>query len=378
MSTGQIDERPIVFHVVTSLDFGGVEKRMEVVAGLDENARLAHRFCAIGGGGKTFGRLGAVGADVVCLGQSPRIASVGALTSLVRLFLRTRPWVVHTHGAEANFHGLLAAWLTGVPVRIGEEIGIPSHRARAKRVFSLVYRAAHRVVGISDAVTAWLVQSGEVPSNKAVRVYNPVLIPAYACIRSRSPGTFRIGFVGRLEPVKNPLALVEAVAFLRDEGYQAELWLVGEGSERPRIERLTRDAGLEPCVRILGYQADPSRYMKECDLYIQPSLSEGFGLALVEAMGAGMPVIATAVGGAPEIIDHGRTGWLLADSTSKSLAEAVRGAMDAEPAALEAMGQAARASVLKRFEPRLYLDQLESLYLGSLLGDETEQDRGEA
>ena len=353
---------PLVIHVLTSFDFGGVERHMEVIASVLEYARMRHTFVALGRGGAVELNLRALGADVQCLEENTKIPSLGAIRCLLKLFLRERPLVVHTHGAEANFHGLIAAWLARVPVRIGEEIGIPSHGLTAKAVFRVIYGAAHRVIGISQSVTDWLIASREVSRRKATRIYNPVHLPK---LKESAPvqfDVFRIGFVGRLEPVKNPLALLEAFNAISTGGIPGELWFVGDGSERVALRERISQLGLTEKVKLWGYQSDPAELIRQCHVYVQPSLSEGFGLALVEAMGCGVPVIATAVGGAPEIIEHGKTGWLLAEASPALIAGALKEAWQIGQEKLGEMGLSARKSVEGRFEPVDYLDGIETLY----------------
>lgn len=353
--------RPLVVHLVTSLNFGGVERHMEVIASVLEHARMRHIFVALGRGGEVELKLRSLGADVRCLEEKTKIPSLGAIKSLLKLFLCERPLVVHTHGAEANFHGLIAAWLARVPVRIGEEIGIPSHGRRAKAVFRLIYGTVHRVVGISQSVTDWLIASREVSRRKAIRIYNPVQLPELK-ENMVQPDIFRIGFVGRLEPVKNPLALLEAFDVISASGISSELWFVGDGSERIALRERISQMGLTEKVKLWGYQSDPAELVRQCHVYVQPSLSEGFGLALVEAMGCGVPVISTAVGGAPEIIKHGRTGWLLPEASPALIAGALNEAWRIGPNKLQEMGLQARKSVEGRFEPTYYLERIESLY----------------
>ncbi|GAB3374837.1 glycosyltransferase family protein [Azotobacter armeniacus] len=356
-----VTSRPSVIHLLTSLNYGGVEKRMEILAEQPE-AEMQHLFCAIGDGGAAERHLKTLGVPVHCLHQPVRIPSQAAILALFRLFRQLRPMVVHCHGAEANFHGLIAARLAGVPVRIGEEIGIPSHSGRARWMFRQLYRTAHCVIGMSSAVTGWLVENGEVPPAKAVRVYNPVKLPVERSGQAATQGALRVGFVGRLEAVKNPLALVEATDLLLTHGVPVELWLIGEGRERERLEAAIRAKELDECVHLLGYQPAPDTYVRQCHVYVQPSLSEGFSIALVEAMGCGVPVIATAVGSAPEIVDPGNTGWLLPEASPAAIAAALEEAWRLDPERLRTMGQRARNAVEGRFEPAHYRERLETLY----------------
>jgi len=353
--------QPLVIHLLASLDFGGVEKHMEILAE-QTKADMRYLFCAIGSGGATERRLKTLGASTHCLHKPTRIPCPVTILALLQLLRQLRPLVLHTHGAEANFHGLIAARLAGVPVRVGEEIGIPNHSPRARLVFRQLYRCAHRVIGISDAVTNWLVDSGEVPPAKAIRLYNPVKLPAKHNGQTLTAGALRVGFVGRLEAVKNPLALIEAAALLYARGVPVDFWLIGEGRERTLLENAIHAQGLDEHVHLLGYHPHPDKYVRQCHVYIQPSHSEGFGLALVEAMGCGVPVIATSVGGAPEIIEPGVTGWLLPEPTPAAIAAALEKAWLLGPQQLRTMGDQACKSIEGRFEPAHYQDRLEMLY----------------
>lgn len=354
--------KPLVIHVLTSLDFGGVERHMELIASAFDHAQMRHIFVALGRGGATELNLRSLGADVRCLQEKTKIPSLPALRSLLKLLNKERPLVVHAHGAEANFHGLIAAWLARVPVRIGEEIGIPNHGLKTRTVFRLIYGMAHRVVGISQSVTDWLIASREAPQHKATRIYNPVRLPELKKSTPAQRDVFRIGFNGRLEPVKNPIALLEAFGEILADDISSELWFIGEGSERIALTERISQMGLTEKVKLWGYQSDPAELIRQCHVYVQPSISEGFGLALVEAMGCGVPVIATAVGGAPEIIKDGETGWLLPKATSELIANALRVAHDFGDKKLSEVGMRGRKSVEGRFEPKEYLSQIEYLY----------------
>ena len=353
---------PTVVHLVTSLDFGGVESHMQTLATHAANSSMQLVFCAIGGGGAVERKLLGVGAEVICLRQPTRLPALSAIAALSRLFWRLRPLVVHTHGAEANFCGLIAAWLARVPVRIGEEIGMPGHGRKARAVFRAVYLLSHRVIGISQAVSDWLVASAEVPRRKVRRMYNPVELPG---LRQQPPpegARFRIGFVGRLEVVKNPVVLIEVVDRLRQAGVDADLWLIGDGSQRQHLEMLAREAGLENAVVFHGYHDDPAPLVRQCHVYVQPSLSEGFGLAFVEAMGCGVPVIVSATGGAAEIVENGVSGWIVPVADGPALTASLLAAHGLGRRELARIGKQARASVETRFQPGEYLSRLHGLY----------------
>lgn len=358
--------RPRVLHVVTVLDFGGVESHMALIGKVREGGDFDHAFCAIGHGGRVAQGLRAAGAQVDCLGLPAAIPSLPALRALLAKLRCERPAVVHCHGAEANFHGLLAAWFARIPVRIGEEIGIPGHGRLARWVFRAVFGGAQAVIGVSSMVTQWLVRNREVGPDRAVTLLNPVALPEGGGSTAPAEAPFRMCFVGRLEPVKNLDALVLAFGRLLRDGARAELWLVGEGSLRGQLEQRVADSGLSGQVRFLGYQPAPDIWMRQCHAIVQASLSEGFGLSLVEGMGCGLPAITTAVGVAPDVVDDGGTGWMIAGFDAAAISAAMARAYDTPRATIAQMGRAARDRVVPLFEPGDYLHRLEGLYAALL------------
>lgn len=356
--------RPCVVHLATSLDFGGVETHLATIAGARASAAYIPVFCALGRGGAVATAMARDGAQVVCLQQPSAIPSLRALVALWRLLRRLRPAVLHAHGAEANFHGLLAGWLAGVPVRVGEEIGIPAHGRLARRVFRACYAFAHAVVGVSEGVTRWLVDSGEVAAGKAVTVLNPVQLPEGRGGTLPPADRVRFCHVGRLEPVKNLDALLHAFAGLAGGGVgpAAELWLVGDGSMRAALEARAQALGIAGQVRFLGFQAEPAGLLRQCHVAIQCSLSEGFGLAMVEAMGCELPVLSTRVGAAGQVIEEGRSGWLVDGFDADALQAGLQRACATPMPRLLDMGRAARATVHSMFTPADYLARVERLY----------------
>jgi len=351
-----------VLHLATSLDFGGVETHLATIAEAHAQAGFEPVFCAIGGGGAAAEAISASGARVECLRLPSTIPSPRAVIALVRLLARLRPAVLHTHGAEANFHGLLAGALARTPVRIGEEIGLPAHGTLARRAFAACYRSAHAVIGVSEGVTRWLVASGEVPASKAVTVVNPVRLPEGRGDAVPVGDAVRFCHVGRLEPVKNLDTLLGAFAALLRDHPRSELWLVGGGSQRAALEQRARELGIERQVRFTGFDADPPRWLRQCHVAVQSSLSEGFGLAMVEAMGCELPVVSTRVGAAEQVIEDGSTGWLADGFDEAALAGALGRAVACPTSVLVDMGRAARRSVHRMFTPADYLARVETLY----------------
>lgn len=355
-------KKPLVINVLTSLDFGGVESQIQLIARNVNLSKFNHAFCAIGSGGSAQINLKNLGMQADTLGCNVKIPSISAVFALWRYFKKHKPQVVHLRGAEANFHGAIAARLAGVPVVIAEEIGIPNHSAKARHIFAWVYSYCDRIVAISQAVKDGIIAMNEANASQIQVVYNPFSPQKFKPLSQRI-GSLNLGFVGRLEPVKNPIAAVDAIALLRDIGIKAELHIVGDGSLRSALEQRIEELNLCTQVQLHGFQENSFALLEKCHFYLQPSLTEGFGLAVCEAMSAGLPVIATARGGVPEIIEHDKTGWLIQEPTAKALAEMIQFANRYNDDELQSIAIKGRDEVLQRFGIQQYLNQLDDLYI---------------
>jgi glycosyltransferase involved in cell wall biosynthesis len=284
-----------------------------------------------------------------------------AIRRVLALLRRRRPDVLHCHGFDANVVGIVAATIAGIPVRVAEEIGIAERSGRARLAASTAYRFAHRVIGVSNHVHDWLISEG-VGRRKCVALYNPVVLPRVTAGPRSAGQPLHVGFVGRLEAVKNPQALVTAVSELIQSGLDIRLSIIGDGSQREALAEAIASRKVGQEIALLGYMDDPSAALATCHLYVQPSITEGFGIALVEAMACGLPALVTTTGGMVEIVEPGVTGWFLADPTTKSIEAALRNVLAQPPSELHAIGLSARASVLQRFEASVYMQTLEGLY----------------
>lgn len=157
-----------------------------------------------------------------------------------------------------------------------------------------------------------------------------------------------VGTAGRLVPIKGIGYLIRALAVLRTEFSDLRLEIAGSGPERPAIENEVKSLGLADCVTFLGWQDDLLPVLTRWDVFALPSLEEGFGIAALEAMAAGLPVVATAVGGVPELVQDGVTGWLVPPRDSAALADRLR-ALLLDPRQRRIMGVAGRVRARENF-----------------------------
>lgn len=354
--------------VVPVLDFGGVEARIAIQV---EHMRCIGelRICTFWKPGVIAMRLRAQGIPVDVLGVDPSIKNPKATVHLLTYLREHQPDVLHACIGEANWHSLIAGTLAGVPVRIVEEVGIPSRSALTKRVFPLLYRLAHRVIGVSQATCDFLVERDGVPEEKVRLVYNA----ADATFFERplpdersNDAPFRILSVGRLAPVKNQAMLVRAFAELHRTHPHSELVLVGEGPSRPELEAVIAELGIHEAVHLLGFRSDIRHQLANADLFVLPSHSEGFGIALVEAMACEVPVLSSNVGGAGEVMAGLDPAFLLSPGDEKGWVATMERILTMPVEKRKALGRQCRELVIERFSPEAYVTALEDLYAEAL------------
>jgi glycosyltransferase involved in cell wall biosynthesis len=167
--------------------------------------------------------------------------------------------------------------------------------------------------------------------------------------------------LGRLDPQKRPDIAVRALAALRPTHPDASLWIVGDGSWRGELEALVADLDLSGSVRFLGPRKDVPALLSEAACFVLTSDYEGCPLSVLEAMAAGVPVVATAVGGVPELVVDGETGLLVGPRAPDEVAEAVGQLFD-NPAVARTMGAAGRARVREQFTLERMVAALDELY----------------
>lgn len=346
-----------IIRLTTLLDFGGQEQQY---ISFTENAALhthEYIFVVLGYGGYASNLIEKRGFRVLILNQKFSIKNLKNIFVLYKIFKQEKPDIVHTAAAEANFHGVIAAKLAGVKKIYAEEIGIPNHSKMARIVFRTLYRFTTKVICVSEAVKKHLIEIDEIKHEKGIVLYNPVSQPK---VFDKIPNTtFEIVYVGRLVKVKNVATLIKAVASL---GKNAFLTIVGEGNEKITLENLAKNLNLENQIRFVGFCNEPSKYVSQADLFVLPSFSEGFGIAAVEAMYQSVPCLCSNVGGIPEFIIDGKTGWLFDPNNLEELATKLKMIMTLPQAELQKLAKEAEEKVISNFTVEKYCRNLKKIY----------------
>lgn len=285
------------------------------------------------------------------------------LIELWGLIRRFRPHIVHTHTAKAGAVGRVAARLAGVPVVVHTFHGHTFHgywgpfgSRVVVAIEQMLARLTDRLIAVSDRVRDDLIELRIAPPEKIAAIPLGLDLEPFAQTE-RSPGEEPVvGIVGRLVPVKNHALFLEMARRLIRGGFPGRFMVVGDGELRGELEKSAADLGDR--VVFTGWRRDLPQVYSQLSVVVNTSINEGTPVALIEAMAAGAPVVATAVGGAPDVVRPGETGWLAPDGDADALAESVRAALcdDGRIAAR------AQAEVLERYSKERLIRDVEKLY----------------
>lgn len=253
---------------------------------------------------------------------------------LCLLLRRKRPAILHSYTTLANWAGAVAGRAAGVPLVIMSDRDIRNWlRPWQVMVDRYAFRLGTCMTMPSEAIKRFNIERLGHPAHRLVVVPNGVNVEeiergAKCAVGSRvepkKPNIPLIGYVGRIvEPLKGMGILLRALFLLKESGVGFEAILVGEGRDKKKMEELSRRLGLEGNVAFLGERNEVPCLMRDLDLLVIPSLSEGSPNVALEAMALGVPVLATDVGGNREILKQGVTGWLVAPGDPVALAQAV-------------------------------------------------------
>jgi glycosyltransferase involved in cell wall biosynthesis len=369
---------PRVLHVITRLVVGGAqENTLLTVRGLQS---LGYEVeLAVGPETGPEGSLAVPEGTVVhwipsLVREIRPLADARALWALYRIMRRGYD-VVHTHTSKAGVLGRIAARWASVPLVVHTPHGHVYHGYGGRLRSRLFVWVERLLAGWTDALVALTESERQDHLREGVGrperwhvIPSGVEIERYqrpSPLRRRDVGlpedAFVVGCVARLVPVKGIEDAIEATARLTDLSPPVHLVLVGDGPQRPALERRVEERGLGGRVHFLGLRRDVPDLLPLFDLVVLPSRNEGMGRAIVEAQAAGVPVVATRVGGIPDLVAHGETGVLVPPADPAALATAIRSLAE-DGGTWARMKAAARVRVARDLSAEAMVRALDALY----------------
>ncbi len=311
------------------------------------------------------------------------VRDIRTLWKVYQLIKEMKPDVVHTHAAKAGFVGRLAAWLASVPVIVHTFHGhvFRGYFSPSKTQFfilleRLTARMSDTIITLSDGLRRELAEEYHITRKGRITVLPLGLDLGAFTKMPRKSGMFRkennipadaplIGIVGRITPIKNHPLFLRAAAEIQKQLPNARFVIVGDGEIRAEIETLVDQLGLREAVIFTGWQKDLAHIYSDLDVLVISSVNEGTPVTVIEALAAGCPVVATAVGGLPDLLDHGKLGKLVNEQEPASLAKAI-----IEVVAKPPDGAEAQALMVDRYGIDRLVKDLDGLYRG-ILAEET-------
>jgi len=365
-----------VLHLVEDLRIGGLERVIASIAlGLDRTRYEVEIWCLVRGG--------EIAEELVGKGVCVRILGMNSyhnpfqIMALSRLIKESKIDIIHTHGYFGSTFGRLAAILVKTPTIITHVhttyYGFKKRNILIERFLSLF---TDRIVCVSQAVKRFVLETEGISERKTCLIYNGVGKPRLFEGDSGSHvGRKSLGFeakdlvvitIGSLSPHKGHKVLIDAAGIVSKRHDNVRFLMIGDGPLRSKLEAYAEKLQLSPRILFTGQHKDVFPFLKLANLFVLPSTErEGLGIALIEAMAVGLPVIGTKLGGIPEVIEHSVNGLLVAPGNPFELAAAIE-KLIADHAIREKMGPMGKKIYEEKFTTTRMNRSIEALYDGNI------------
>lgn len=359
-----------VLYIIATLDPAGAERQMAQLACRLDRSEFQPAVCALTRGGLLEADLKASDVPVHVLHKRGRwdLQVIGRLRRVIRDF---QPDTIHTWLPTANTLGRISGLLEKTPILIASERARDAWKGTLRRAADrFLGSRTQRILTNSQAVKDFLANRIGLQAEKIIVIPNGLDIGEFDAKSASVPESpaptgevLEIGTVARLEPQKGVRFLIEAISLLPKD-LKTRLWIAGGGPEELELRQHAAKLNLENII-FLGTRRDVPALMKRFDLFVLPSLWEGLPNAVLEAMAAGRPVVATRVDGTPEAVAEGVTALLVPPKDPPALAEAIS-CLLRDPEMRRRFGEAGRARVEKEFRMELMVERTQEEYRRAL------------
>ena len=367
-----------ILHVLS-----GKDKRIRplenLVKGLDKSM-FSQVFCYLRGNDEEHAGFETFGHDVFTLNISKkklRTFQPLAVLQLARIIKEQGIDIVHCQRHKPTVYGTLAVYMTGKNLKVINHVrGLNrTHTFRRKLLNRALFRRISRIIAVSHAVRDDIVRTNWMSfPDKVITIYNGIDVQSYNdCSLSPEEARIRLGLpekdafvyvtVGRLAETKGQRILLEAFARVYEKYPKSKLIIAGKGWLESELRSLAVELNIHERVLFLGYRTDVPVVLRACDVFVLPSIAEGLPGALLEAMATGVPVIASRVGGVPEILNDPSLGIMVSPSSTDDLISAMERLCSMDEMRRKVIGQSLRERVLEEFTKDKMISVMSSEYV---------------
>lgn len=345
---------------------GAPRHLLSIVENLDADKFSIHVICPPGPLAGEIKKLRRhIDLELVKMSSRMDLESISKIRKAIK---QIKPNVIHVHGTRAGILGRLAAIGLNIPVVYTEHLWTKQYKLKSRVLNFFHYfwnwfldMFTDLNIAVSGAVKEFMVESSISRAEKIIVIYNGIEPSKTKAAVFNNDKEFLIATVGTLNEHKGVQFLIKALPKIVEEFPGVTLEIIGDGAYKRVLLKEVEKNKLKKYVKFTGFVPDVDKYLAKFDLYVQPSLSESFGLAIVQAMSVGLPVIATYAGGIPEVVTDGKSGLLVEPANSKELAEAIVELLR-HPEKARKMGEIASKDAKMKFNLSDMIKELEDTY----------------
>jgi len=354
-----------ILHVVISFETGGLERFVIDLIRFSAD-HFNHRVVCL----ERIGELVTSGGleNITCLEIRPglQFKCIVDLRSIIKAYQID---LIHTHNEKALFYGAISGLLSGIPV-VHTKHGKNQITFKARIRNNLLARLCKKTIAVSRDAALQCIENEKIPAAKVMVIHNGVDIDAFSnrkdaalCRNSLGieAGVPIIGIVARLAEVKDHATLFQACNILNEKKIDFRLVVIGDGPLKGKLITLSDSLGLQNKIIFTGARRDIPEFLNAMDIFVLSSISEGISLTLLEAMSCYLPIVATNVGGNPEVVIDGETGFLVPPQNAEALADKLM-LLIREPDVRKRMGHAGRDRTVKFFSMQKAVSDYEKCY----------------
>jgi sugar transferase (PEP-CTERM/EpsH1 system associated) len=367
--------RPLIVHILYQFDIGGLETVLVNMLNTMSKDHFKHIIISLTDASDFTQRIKNQDVEIKCLFKKPGKDPIIHF-KIWKILRELSPEIVHTYNISALEYSV-PAMMAGVPCRVHAEHGrdiydLDGSNQKYQYLRKIINPIISKWIPVSKELENWLINVIGIKKQKVKRIYNGIDTVVFSPQKKRlNKKLFTIGTVGRLAAVKDQVTLIKAVEILIQDFSELKhsicLKIVGDGPLFNDLDAYIRKNSLEDYVELLGAKDNVEELMQSFDVFVLPSLVEGIALTMLEAMATGLPVIATNVGGNPELISEGENGFLVQSQQPRLLAKMIKRYIDI-PDLIERHGQNGRSLVVQKFSLKAMTQEYLVLYQDVMIG----------